>query len=92
MAPHAEHADPAEHPDCMVCRTVTLVGDPIGLMTTGQRPAQGPGPETAPDDLDAPDLDAPDADAPDPDAPGPDAVARPGAEPIRWIPIVESHD
>ena len=42
MAPHAEHVDPAEHPDCMVCRTVTLVGDPIGLMAPGQRPAQDP--------------------------------------------------
>ena len=31
MAPHAEHDDPAEHPQCMVCRTILLVGDPSGL-------------------------------------------------------------
>jgi hypothetical protein len=39
MAPHAEHSDPAEHPDCMVCRTVTLIGDPVGLMPSGPRPS-----------------------------------------------------
>ena len=82
MAPHAEHVDPADHPDCMVCRTVTLVGDPIGLMTTGQRPAQDPGPATADEDPFAPGLDAP----------RPDEIVRPGAEPIRWIPIVEPQD
>lgn len=31
MAPHAEHQDPAEHPQCVVCRTILLVGDPEGL-------------------------------------------------------------
>jgi hypothetical protein len=36
MAPHAEHGDPAEHPECMVCRTVSLIGDPVGLMGGGQ--------------------------------------------------------
>lgn len=34
MAPHAEHGDPAEHPQCVVCRTITLVGDPSGLLPT----------------------------------------------------------
>ncbi len=38
MAPHAEHTDPAEHPECMVCRTVTLIGDPVGLMGGGDSP------------------------------------------------------
>jgi hypothetical protein len=33
MAPHAEHDDPAEHPQCMVCRTILLVGDRSGLGT-----------------------------------------------------------
>ena len=47
MAPHAEHTDPADHPQCIVCRTVTLVGDPIGLMSPGtadREPASGAGP------------------------------------------------
>ncbi len=26
MAPHADHGDPSAHPDCMVCRTLLLVG------------------------------------------------------------------
>jgi hypothetical protein len=30
MAPHAEHQDPAEHPDCVVCRTMAVLGD-VGL-------------------------------------------------------------
>ena len=37
MAPHSEHEDPAEHPECLVCRTITLVGDPVGLTTTVAR-------------------------------------------------------
>lgn len=35
MAPHADHTDPHEHPQCVVCRTITLVGDPGGLMGSG---------------------------------------------------------
>ena len=27
MAPHAGHADPAAHPDCLVCRSMLLVGE-----------------------------------------------------------------
>ena len=27
LTPHAEHADPAEHPQCVVCRAILLVGD-----------------------------------------------------------------
>jgi hypothetical protein len=75
IAPHAEHENPAEHPDCMVCRTVALIGDPAGLMT--QRPPADDGP-AAPDEGD--------------DAPGPWRAERQCAQPIRWIPIVESHD
>ena len=75
MAPHAEHDDPAEHPDCMVCRTVTLIGDPVGLMASGQR--RSPEGEDAAEDVDAPFADA---------------VETTGAQPIRWIPIVDSHD
>lgn len=48
MAPHAEHTDPAEHPDCVVCRTVTLIGDPVGLMGGGQSPE----PQQEPDSWD----------------------------------------
>lgn len=49
MAPHSEHEDPAEHPECLVCRTITLVGDPVGLTTTvarsGATPPAAPAPE-----------------------------------------------
>jgi hypothetical protein len=31
MAPHAEHGDPAEHPQCVVCRTLVMVGDAEGM-------------------------------------------------------------
>ena len=45
MAPHAEHVDPADHPQCVVCRTITLVGDPAGLLSTSTpgdaAPAEG---------------------------------------------------
>lgn len=75
MAPHAEHDDPAEHPDCMVCRTVTLIGDPVGLMTSG--------PRRSTDDEDA---------SQDGDAPLAAPAETSGAQPIRWIPIVESRD
>lgn len=34
MAPHAEHGDPAEHPQCVVCRTLVLVGDSSGMAPT----------------------------------------------------------
>ena len=27
MAPHADHGDASAHPDCMVCRTLLLVGN-----------------------------------------------------------------
>lgn len=27
LAPHAEHVDPGEHPDCVVCRTQLLLGE-----------------------------------------------------------------
>jgi hypothetical protein len=75
MAPHAEHTDPSEHPECMVCRTVTLIGDPVGLMGGGQSPPEDGGPVGA------------DAESP---ITGPDATT--GAQPIRWIPIVETSD
>ncbi len=28
MAPHAEHKHPREHPQCIVCRTILLLGEP----------------------------------------------------------------
>ena len=27
IAPHSDHLDPREHPDCVVCRTLVVVGD-----------------------------------------------------------------
>jgi hypothetical protein len=42
MAPHAEHDDPSEHPQCMVCRTIVLVGDSSGR---GPGPAEPADPE-----------------------------------------------
>jgi hypothetical protein len=27
MAPHAEHVDPRQHPQCVVCRTMVLLGE-----------------------------------------------------------------
>jgi hypothetical protein len=42
MAPHAEHEDPAAHPQCVVCRTIVLVGDPEGLgMPAGRASTRG---------------------------------------------------
>jgi hypothetical protein len=79
MAPHAEHTDPAQHPECMVCRTVTLIGDPVGLMGGGQQSAAEP-------EAEAPDGDADDAAD---SAPAGHAPAM-GVQPIRWIPIDES--
>lgn len=76
MAPHADHTDPAEHPECMVCRTVTLIGDPVGLMGGGQSPAR----EEADPWGDA--TAAPEA--------SPGSAPAAGAQPIRWIPIVEA--
>jgi hypothetical protein len=31
LDPHGEHRDPAEHPDCMICRTIVVVGDQTGM-------------------------------------------------------------
>jgi hypothetical protein len=78
MAPHAEHDDPAEHPDCMICRTVTLVGDPIGLMATDQARSRA----VAGDDQARSRAVAGDD----------QARSRAVAEPIRWIPIIDSGD
>lgn len=36
MAPHAEHADPREHPQCVVCRGILMVG-----ATRGPEPSAG---------------------------------------------------
>ena len=40
MAPHAEHVDPEQHPQCMVCRTLVLVGDPVAPPAPGPAPAE----------------------------------------------------
>ena len=40
MAPHAEHGDPEQHPDCVVCRTLVLVGEPVPPPAPGPAPAE----------------------------------------------------
>lgn len=43
MAPHAEHENPSEHPTCVVCRTLSIVGDAGGLVPgAGGTPAAPP--------------------------------------------------
>lgn len=34
---HGDHADPREHLDCLICRTVVLIGDQIGMDASGAR-------------------------------------------------------
>jgi hypothetical protein len=81
MAPHAEHADPREHPDCVLCRTMTVLGD-VGLRSPAPDPA-GDRPTAAADhdDDDSDDGDLEGDDAPD-EARGPRGRAQ-----IEWIPI-----
>lgn len=31
VEPHGEHRDPAQHPDCMICRTLALLQDRTGM-------------------------------------------------------------
>lgn len=38
MTPHAEHDDPAQYPDCVVCRALVLIG------SSGAGPGVGPAP------------------------------------------------
>jgi hypothetical protein len=81
MAPHAEHADPREHPDCVLCRTMTVLGD-VGLRSPAPDPAR---------DLLTADADHDDDDADDDDAEGDDAPEEArgplGRAQIEWIPI-----
>ncbi len=35
LAPHAEHADPAAHPTCILCRTTTMLSDVRGFAGAG---------------------------------------------------------
>jgi hypothetical protein len=71
LAPHAEHVDPRDHPDCVLCRTMSVLGD-VGL-----RPASG-GDTAAGDDSSG----ATGEQEPSDDPIGP--VQRPV---IHWIPI-----
>ncbi|MDP1876099.1 MAG: hypothetical protein Q8M17_00870 [Actinomycetota bacterium] len=34
VAPHAEHDDPREHPDCVMCRALALMADRPGTAST----------------------------------------------------------
>ena len=48
VEPHAEHRDPAEHPDCLVCRTLVLVQDRTGMTApTAQSPLASDAPPPA---------------------------------------------
>lgn len=38
VEPHSAHTEPADHPDCLVCRTLALVQDRTGM--TSPRPDQ----------------------------------------------------
>lgn len=40
MAPHAEHDDPEQYPDCVVCRTLVLVGEPAPPPSPAPEPAE----------------------------------------------------
>ncbi len=31
VEPHGDHRDPAQHPDCMICRTLVLLQDRTGM-------------------------------------------------------------
>ena len=35
LAPHAEHGDPAAHPTCVMCRTMTVLADVRGFAGAG---------------------------------------------------------
>lgn len=50
VEPHGEHTDPADHPVCLVCRTLTLVQDRTGMTApTPQAPvAREPVPPAVP--------------------------------------------
>lgn len=42
LAPHSEHGDPHDHPDCMVCRTLVMAGRfdvPMPWSSSAQSPA-----------------------------------------------------
>jgi hypothetical protein len=41
MAPHAEHRDPAQHPQCLICRATTMLAPGV----TAARESRGPVPE-----------------------------------------------
>ncbi len=73
MAPHAEHGDPAEHPQCVVCRTILLVGDPASLASRLSPDASGPEdvapPSAHPVDAASPIVWIPVVEAPSSDAP-----------------------
>ncbi len=46
VEPHAEHRHPAEHPDCMICRTLVLLQDRTGMTaptSSSPVPADPPG-------------------------------------------------
>lgn len=49
LDPHAEHVDPAEHPDCMICRTIVVVGDQVGMPSRREAPPTSGVPESPQD-------------------------------------------
>jgi len=47
LEPHGEHAVPREHPDCLVCRTLALMGDQAGMAPSAESPVPADQPEPA---------------------------------------------
>lgn len=41
LAPHAEHGDPALHPTCVICRTMSVLADVRGFRPGASSEAQG---------------------------------------------------
>lgn len=48
VEPHADHREPADHPDCLICRTLAVVADRTGLTPPQpDQPFTSPPPEPA---------------------------------------------
>jgi len=76
LAPHAEHEDPRDHPDCVICRTMSVLGD-VGL--------RAPSPADQADSADAAsEQPAEQLPGQGPTGGAPRPADRPG---VRWIPI-----
>lgn len=49
VEPHADHQEPGDHPDCLICRTLVVVTDRTGMAApSAQSPASQPRPPAEP--------------------------------------------